>query len=131
MAVNNLSYNQLVETIISDRSSADSLALTRALVAEQWLDESQAQLTYHGLCELNSTIKGIGAHFMIILKYELHSTIQDGELAVFFRNNHFSTVHKAKDELFLLVTDQGFLDQTKVGILLYTVEESSPKRIFS
>ena len=76
VAVNNLSYNQLVETIICDRSSADSLALSRALVAEQWLDESQAQLTYHGLCELNSTIKGIGAHFIIILKYELNSKIK-------------------------------------------------------
>lgn len=95
VAVHGLSYNQLVETIIRDRSSADSLAVSRALVAEQWLDESQSQLTYHGLCELNSSLK-------------------DGELAVFFRNNHFSTVYKTKEELFLLVTDQGFLDQTKV-----------------
>ena len=33
------------------------------------------QLTYHGLAELSTTLK-------------------EGELAVFFRNNHFSTVHR-------------------------------------
>jgi len=95
VAVNGLSYNQLVETIIRDRASSDSAKVSRALVAEQWLEESQSQLTYHGLCELNTTIK-------------------DEELVVFFRNNHFSTLHKTKDELFLLVTDQGFLDQSQV-----------------
>jgi hypothetical protein len=47
----------------------------QALVAQQFLEESASQLTYHGLCELNAKMK-------------------DGELAVFFRNNHFSTIYK-------------------------------------
>jgi hypothetical protein len=34
-AVQSLSYNQLVERIIEERGSADSLAVSRALVAEQ------------------------------------------------------------------------------------------------
>ncbi len=28
---------------------------------------------------------------------------------MFFRNNHFSTLYKHKDKLYLLVTDQGYL----------------------
>ena len=46
-AVANMSYNQLVETIISNRSSADSDAMSRALVAEQWLEDSRSQVKCH------------------------------------------------------------------------------------
>ncbi|KAJ8343524.1 hypothetical protein SKAU_G00308530 [Synaphobranchus kaupii] len=38
----------------------------------------------------------------------------EGELCVFFRNNHFSTMTKFKGQLYLLVTDQGFLTEEKV-----------------
>lgn len=34
-----------------------------------------------------------------------------GELSVFLRNNHFSTMIKHKGHLYLLVTDQGFLQE--------------------
>lgn len=47
------------------------------IVAEQFLNNTATQLTYHGLCELTSTV-------------------QEGELCVFFRNNHFSTMTKHK-----------------------------------
>lgn len=46
-------------------------------VAEQFLNNTATQLTYHGLCELTSAV-------------------QEGELCVFFRNNHFSTMTKYK-----------------------------------
>ena len=47
------------------------------LVAEQFLECTATQLSYHGLCELNTKVK-------------------EGELSVFFRNNHFSTMIKHK-----------------------------------
>ena len=47
-----------------------------------FLDESASQLTYHGLAELSSTIN-------------------EEQMAVFFRNNHFSTIYKRKVSLFL------------------------------
>ena len=40
--------------------------------------------------------------------------MKDGQLAVFFRNNHFSTLCKENSVLYLLVTDQGFLHQPQV-----------------
>ena len=40
--------------------------------------------------------------------------MKDGQLAVFFRNNHFSAMVKEGGSLYLLVTDLGFLDQEDV-----------------
>lgn len=112
-----LSYNQLVEKIISNKSSSDDGLIGSSIVAQNFLEESASQLTYHGLCELVTAMK-------------------EEELAIFFRNNHFSTVYKRKNvfffllqklkssllvkglfflqELFLLVTDQGFLKENSV-----------------
>ncbi|XP_078105211.1 ubiquitin carboxyl-terminal hydrolase MINDY-2 isoform X3 [Sander vitreus] len=94
-AVGNCSYNQLVEKIISCKQSDNSELAGEGIVAEQFLSSTATQLTYHGLCELTSTV-------------------QEGELCVFFRNNHFSTMIRYKGQLYLLVTDQGFLTEEKV-----------------
>ncbi|XP_075048869.1 ubiquitin carboxyl-terminal hydrolase MINDY-1 isoform X2 [Mixophyes fleayi] len=94
-AVGKLSYNQLVEKIITCKHSSDPNLVTEGLLAEQFLESSATQLTYHGLCELMAAVK-------------------EGELNVFFRNNHFSTLIKHKGHLYLLVTDQGFLQEEKV-----------------
>ena len=161
-AVGKLSYNQLVEKIITCKQASDSSlvsegngppaaqaarspgspegrggasapwprshpALAPGLVAEQFLESTASQLTYHGLCELTAAVR-------------------EGELSVFFRNNHFSTMIKHKvrrsgpfpgflraggpppnagrgqlsllpspqGHLYLLVTDQGFLQEERV-----------------
>jgi len=60
--------------------------MSHSITAQQFLEESASQLTYHGLYELNATMK-------------------DGELAVFFRNNHFSTIYKLKQVCRLGATD--------------------------
>ncbi|XP_074837432.1 ubiquitin carboxyl-terminal hydrolase MINDY-1 isoform X3 [Carettochelys insculpta] len=95
-AVGKLSYNQLVEKIITCKHSTDPNLVTEGLIAEQFLDSTASQLTYHGLCELTAAVK-------------------EGELSVFFRNNHFSTMIKHQGHLYLLVTDQGFLQEEKVA----------------
>lgn len=94
-AVGKLSYNQLVEKIITCKHSSDTNLVTEGLIAEQFLETTAAQLTYHGLCELTAAAR-------------------EGELSVFFRNNHFSTLTKHKSHLYLLVTDQGFLQEEQV-----------------
>ncbi|XP_069766392.1 ubiquitin carboxyl-terminal hydrolase MINDY-2 isoform X2 [Narcine bancroftii] len=94
-AVGMCSYNQLVEKIIFCKQSENSELVSEGYVAEQFLNNSATQLTCHGLCELISTV-------------------EEGELCVFFRNNHFSTMSKYKGQLYLLVTDQGFLTEEKV-----------------
>ncbi|KAI5930632.1 ubiquitin carboxyl-terminal hydrolase MINDY-1 isoform X3 [Manis javanica] len=94
-AVGKLSYNQLAEKIITCKHSSDTNLMTEGLIAEQFLETTATQLTYHGLCELTAAAK-------------------EGELSIFFRNNHFSTMTKHKSHLYLLVTDQGFLQEEQV-----------------
>ncbi|NXW54366.1 MINY1 hydrolase, partial [Eurystomus gularis] len=106
-AVGKLSYNQLVEKIITCKQASDSSLVSEGLVAEQFLESTASQLTYHGLCELTATVR-------------------EGELSVFFRNNHFSTMIKHKGHLYLLVTDQGFLQEERVvWESLHTVDGDS------
>ncbi|XP_057898760.1 ubiquitin carboxyl-terminal hydrolase MINDY-1 isoform X2 [Melospiza georgiana] len=94
-AVGKLSYNQLVEKIITCKHASDSRLVSEGLVAEQFLEATASQLTFHGLCELTARAR-------------------EGELGVFFRNNHFSTMIKHQGHLYLLVTDQGFLQEEGV-----------------
>ncbi|KAM6106616.1 LOW QUALITY PROTEIN: ubiquitin carboxyl-terminal hydrolase MINDY-1 [Pterocles gutturalis] len=106
-AVGKLSYNQLVEKIITCKQASDSGLVSEGLVAEQFLEATASQLTYHGLCELTAAVR-------------------EGELSVFFRNNHFSTMIKHKGHLYLLVTDQGFLqEESVVWESLHTVDGDS------
>uniref|UniRef100_A0A8B9F6E5 Ubiquitin carboxyl-terminal hydrolase n=1 Tax=Amazona collaria TaxID=241587 RepID=A0A8B9F6E5_9PSIT len=106
-AVGKLSYNQLVEKIITCKQASDCSLVSEGLVAEQFLESTASQLTYHGLCELSGAVR-------------------EGELSVFFRNNHFSTMIKHKGHLYLLVTDQGFLQEEKVvWESLHTVDGDS------
>ncbi|KFM70026.1 Protein FAM63B, partial [Stegodyphus mimosarum] len=102
-AVGKCSYNQLVEKIINSKSSLDADQATEALVAENFLEKTASQLTYHGLCELTSHLK-------------------EDELCVLFRNNHFSSLIKHKNCLYQLVTDQGFLNENVVWETLNNIE---------
>ncbi|EMP27953.1 Protein FAM63A [Chelonia mydas] len=86
-AVGKLSYNQLVEKIITCKHSSDPNLVTEGLIAEQFLESTATQLTYHGLCELTAAVK-------------------EGELSVFFRNNHFSTMIKHQDYMIALSLQQ-------------------------
>lgn len=61
--------------MISQKCSANEAQVTEALIIENFLDRSASQLTYHGLAELNTAMN-------------------EGEIGVLFRNNHFSTIYK-------------------------------------
>ncbi|XP_054719694.1 ubiquitin carboxyl-terminal hydrolase MINDY-2-like [Uloborus diversus] len=102
-AVGTCSYNQIVEKIINAKSSMNPEKLAEALVAENFLEKTASQLTYHGL-------------------YELTSRLKDDELCVLFRNNHFSSLIKHKNCLYQLVTDQGFLNENVVWETLNNIE---------
>lgn len=58
-------------------------------IITRFLNASQSQLTAYGLSVLQRSI-------------------EEGELCVFFRNNHFSTLTKHDGQLYILVTDIGY-----------------------
>ncbi|CAF1015361.1 unnamed protein product [Adineta steineri] len=89
------SYNQVVEKMILQRNSEREEHVRESLLIEQFLDENRSQLTHYGILQLNQTMR-------------------DNQLAVFFRNNHFSTIWKNQNQLLVLVSDQGYLDHKSI-----------------
>lgn len=104
-------YNQLVNLVIegndasarlqqksdSDDCKMDELSMqaTRGTVIRNFLDRSAHQLTQHGL-------------------FVLHEYVKEGDMVVFFRNNHYNTLTKNDGSLYLLVTDFGYADVSDV-----------------
>lgn len=76
--------NSLNEELLNQSQIA-----ARGTIVKQFLDDTSHQLTYAGLTEL-------------------HSHVQEGNLCVFFRNNHFATLTKYEGILYLLITDLGY-----------------------
>lgn len=89
------SYNQVVDRIITSKESEEVDITEEGLLLENFLDTYASQLTYHGLVNI-------------------FQSMSDHQLAVLFRNNHFSTLYKHKDELFTLVTDRGYLNKSNI-----------------
>jgi hypothetical protein len=108
-AIGNQSYNQLVDNIITNKSSLDPLISTRVLVAEEFLERTASQLTVYGLNELKSKI-------------------MDNEIGILFRNNHFLTLFKRDGEIYTLVTDHGYL--TEFNIVWETLDSIEGAGVF-
>ncbi|GAA5800016.1 hypothetical protein HPULCUR_005437 [Helicostylum pulchrum] len=100
------SYNRIVEYIvqadeINSRTNDQPFTLEeeeklhQGFIATEFLNNTAAQLTYFGL-EL------------------LLNSIPIDSLFVLFRNNHFSTVYRHKNGLFMLVTDSGLVLERSV-----------------
>lgn len=72
----------------SFRDSGTAALVSSTSIAD-WLEATSSQLTFFGLSSL-------------------YERVREGEVAVLFRNCHFSTLHKAGGRLYLLVTDVGY-----------------------
>jgi len=109
--IGNQTYNQLVNLVIKGNEAKTELdqlhtkqlseldkrekhhelstTATNGSLVHSFLERSASQLTQYGL-------------------QILHDHVKEGEMYVFFRNNHFNTLTKHKGSLYLLVTDLGF-----------------------
>ena len=85
--------DKLRDVDISD-SSIDQ-KISEGMIIDTFLRESSYQMTYYGLSALYEKIK-------------------DQELCVFFRNNHFCTMFRKHDRLYLLVTDSGYISHSQI-----------------
>ncbi|KAK2976794.1 hypothetical protein RJ640_027190 [Escallonia rubra] len=75
-----------------DAGSKDGITSKQGELISNFLKNSASQLTVYGL-------------------FCLQDGLKERELCVFFRNNHFSTMFKFDGELYLLATDQGYINQ--------------------
>eukprot|EP01029_Cantina_marsupialis_P031417 TRINITY_DN903_c1_g2_i1.p1 TRINITY_DN903_c1_g2~~TRINITY_DN903_c1_g2_i1.p1 ORF type:complete len:409 (+),score=88.86 TRINITY_DN903_c1_g2_i1:226-1452(+) len=81
--IENRRYNQLIT------KQSDGSLHPRIL---QFLRESPSQLTLAGIVSL-------------------HELMAEGNVAILFRNNHFSTITKIGEQIYILITDKGFPQQ--------------------
>lgn len=81
-----------VDDSSSEGKGTDGLTAKEGEVIRNFLKNSANQLTFCGL-------------------FRLQEGLKERELCVFFRNNHFCTMFKYEGELYLLATDQGYLNQ--------------------
>eukprot|EP00475_Leptophrys_vorax_P042188 TRINITY_DN7954_c0_g1_i2.p2 TRINITY_DN7954_c0_g1~~TRINITY_DN7954_c0_g1_i2.p2 ORF type:complete len:203 (+),score=50.81 TRINITY_DN7954_c0_g1_i2:182-790(+) len=65
------------------------------IACQKFLQDNPTQLTFYGLSIL-------------------HQVLEESSLNVLFRNNHFSVLHKRGGRLYVLVTDEAFLDIPQV-----------------
>ena len=75
--------------------------LRRAKVVRRFLEQSPSQMTYEGL-------------------FQVHAALEEGELGVLFRNNHFATIVRRQGVLYGLVTDVGYMHTA--GVVWETME---------
>lgn len=88
-AVKEMAYNELLTKLVHHKNG-DEVSMTEIAI-DAFLRSTASQLTFAGLVAL-------------------HETMKNNQLSVFFRNNHFSTILKCNDKLYLLVTDFGYAD---------------------
>ncbi|KAG5089876.1 hypothetical protein GYH30_002321 [Glycine max] len=78
--------------VAPDLRAKDELTPEQGELIKSFLRNNASQLTFYGL-------------------FCLQDGLKERELCVFFRNNHFSTMFKFEGELYLLATDQGYINQ--------------------
>ncbi|GMF61552.1 unnamed protein product [[Candida] boidinii] len=67
-------------------------------VIKRFLSENPTQLTYQGLTDLKND----------------SNILRNNSISIFFRNDHFNTIFKKDDNIYLLVNDLGFLKTTDI-----------------
>uniref|UniRef100_A0A8R1U8T1 MINDY deubiquitinase domain-containing protein n=1 Tax=Pristionchus pacificus TaxID=54126 RepID=A0A8R1U8T1_PRIPA len=80
--IGNRAYNEVTASITEDSNEARLI--------KEWLELNQSQLTFEGL-------------------NMLRDRLCDGGVAIMFRNNHFTTITKHEDTIYILLTDMGFI----------------------
>jgi len=103
--VKDKTYNELTDLVIrGDDAGAHLQAETPA--SEDPNDELSAQATAGTIIStfLERTANQLTQYGLSVL----YEQIRDGDIVVFFRNNHFNTLTKYGQNLYLLVTDLGY-----------------------
>ncbi|KAG5342339.1 hypothetical protein C0989_002810 [Termitomyces sp. Mn162] len=90
-----------------DWSDAEHRKISNALIIRQFLENTQSQMTYHGL-------------------FHLASTLEPGALVALFRSSHLSVLHKSGDSWQVLDDTNTQVPPVTTDDLSGVVEPSSP-----
>ncbi|XP_076926585.1 uncharacterized protein LOC143589816 [Bidens hawaiensis] len=86
---------KMKEAIAESSSSASTSNVNEGELINNFLENNPTQLTVYGL-------------------FCLQAGLEEQKLCVFFHNNHFNTMFRYLGELYILVTDEGYMDQPGV-----------------
>uniref|UniRef100_A0A7S3LPP7 MINDY deubiquitinase domain-containing protein n=2 Tax=Aplanochytrium stocchinoi TaxID=215587 RepID=A0A7S3LPP7_9STRA len=81
--LNDISYDEAIEVLIEKKGEVS------ADLIQEFMDVHASQLTTQGLMKL-------------------YDTLEEGELCIFFRNNHFSNILKLNGMIYLLLTGEAY-----------------------
>jgi MINDY deubiquitinase len=112
--IENKTYNQLVNLVIEGNDAASTLQ--NATPTEGPISAA------HDVLSTKATQGAIVNHFLVRSGHQLtqygldvlYEYMKDGQMVVFFRNNHFNTLTKHAGILYLLVTDFGYANVSTV-----------------
>jgi hypothetical protein len=94
--------------VVAARAAYERLAILLQKQNEAQERATSAHLIEHFLAETSHQLTSYGLEL-------LHTTLQEGELCIFFRNNHYGTMTKHTDgHLYLLVTDLGYANTPSI-----------------
>jgi len=92
----NVSKNNLNEVVSIEEKNKREKLYHKAMICKNFIESNATQLSYHGLTSIPEILSV-------------------GEPVAFFRNNHFLTLIKTPDNnMYTLVTDQGFVNEKKI-----------------
>jgi hypothetical protein len=122
--VQNLTYNQCINLVIQGNDASAILCDENNDndTNEQHKQTPKNEDNYDEL-STQATVGSIIHHFLERSSHQLtqyglmvlHEYVKEGDMVVFFRNNHFNTLTKHTDgHLYLLVTDFGYADVSSV-----------------
>jgi hypothetical protein len=126
VVVGNLSYNHVIFRLVEYKSlstkqvplvestQSDSTKAPEPVVEGAAGVEVDVEQLKHEGAVIEKFLANTAGQFTYTGMLELYNTMQDRQFAVFFRNNHFSTLYFYNGQLFILVTDLGYLQEPSV-----------------
>ncbi|PHT92519.1 hypothetical protein T459_00401 [Capsicum annuum] len=91
------------EVVLAEQVNGGSRDVSETIVKDE-ITQKEGEL-------VRSFLKNTASQLTIFGLFSLQEGLKERELCVFFRNNHFNTMFKFEGELYILATDQGFINQ--------------------
>ncbi|KAK4728641.1 hypothetical protein R3W88_021629 [Solanum pinnatisectum] len=91
------------EVVLAEQVNGSSRDVPEIIVKDE-ITEKEGEL-------VRNFLKNSASQLTIFGLFSLQEGLKERELCVFFRNNHFNTMFKFEGELYILATDQGFINQ--------------------
>ncbi|XP_026661848.1 uncharacterized protein LOC103710635 isoform X2 [Phoenix dactylifera] len=110
---------RILESVLMTHENQEPVYEGEAILAEQ-ADKTEEdnspkhlndEVTRHQWQLIKNFLENNASQLTIYGLFCLQEGLKERELCVFFRNNHFSSMFKFNGELYLLATDQGYINQ--------------------